>query len=112
MKWCDLNTAVIWWSSEPFAINYLSPKDGQMHRYFPDFIVHLKKKDGAAKTMLIEIKPEKQTRPPATPMRKSKKFLKEVETWGVNQAKWKAAETLCKTKGWEFVKMTEKALGL
>jgi hypothetical protein len=31
-----------------------------------------------------------------------------VATWGINQAKWAAAEIYCKERGWEFVKITER----
>jgi hypothetical protein len=33
-------------------------------------------------------------------------------TWGVNSAKWKAAREFCKDRGYEFVIITEKELGL
>ena len=38
----DKHPDVIWWSSEEVTIPYISPIDGRPHRYFPDFIVHLK----------------------------------------------------------------------
>lgn len=33
-------------------------------------------------------------------------------TWGVNEAKWKAAEEYCKDRGWKFIIMTEHELGI
>jgi hypothetical protein len=33
-------------------------------------------------------------------------------TWGVNEAKWKAADAYCKDRGWKFVVVTEKDLGI
>jgi len=33
-------------------------------------------------------------------------------TWGVNQAKWKAAKEYCEKKGWEFRILTEKELNI
>jgi hypothetical protein len=57
-------------------------------------------KNGEIKIVLIEIKPEIQTKPPQrkqTPTGKpTRRFLNEVSTWGVNQAKWKAAEKYAK----------------
>jgi hypothetical protein len=42
----------------------------------------------------------------------SKKYLAEVSTWGVNKAKWEAADSFCKDKGWKFQIMTEQELGI
>ena len=39
-------------------------------------------------------------------------YYTEVATWGVNQAKWKAAEEYCMDRGWEFRVITEDHLGL
>ena len=61
MKWLDENPSVIWWASEELIIRYKSPIDQKMHRYFPDFIVRLKQKNGTESTVVIEIKPQKQT---------------------------------------------------
>ena len=100
------------WASEELIIPYKSPVDGRYHRYFPDFLVKYKDKTGATKTMLIEIKPDHQTKPPVQPQRKTKRFINEVMTYGVNQAKWKAAEEYCLDRGWEFRVLTEQHLGL
>jgi hypothetical protein len=35
-----------------------------------------------------------------------------VLTWGKNEAKWKAAREYAKDRGWEFVILTEKELGI
>ena len=43
MKWFDDNENIIWWSSEELSIPYLNPIDQKMHRYFPDFIIKVKK---------------------------------------------------------------------
>ena len=42
----------------------------------------------------------------------SRRYLNEVKTWGINEAKWKAAEEYCKDRGWKFKIMTEKELGV
>jgi hypothetical protein len=93
-------------------IPYVSPVDKRYHRYFPDFLVKYKDKNGVQKTMLIEVKPDNQTKPPPIPKRKTKRFIQEVMTYGVNQAKWKAAEEYCLDRGWEFRVLTEDHLGL
>lgn len=111
MKYLDDNPAVIWWASEELPIPYVSPVDNKVHRYFPDFIVRTKRKDGSEQTSILEVKPHKQTLMPEQ-KRKTKRYLAEVATYAVNQAKWKAADLFCKEHGWQFQLITEKELGL
>jgi hypothetical protein len=112
MNWLDRNDNIVSWNSEELIIPYVSPADNRFHRYFPDFLVKLKTKDGKFKTMLIEIKPKKQTVPPEPRKRVTKQYINEVVTYGVNQAKWQAANEFCLDRGWEFRVMTEDDLGL
>lgn len=111
MKNFDGNPSVIWWASEEMFVKYVSPIDKRVHRYFPDFVVRLKKKDGKEVTMMLEVKPEKQTKPPKQ-SRKTRKMLAEVATYAINQEKWKAAELFCLEHGWQFKILTEKELGI
>lgn len=111
MKNFDENPSVIWWASEELFVKYVSPIDKKVHRYFPDFIVRVKKKDGKEATMMLEVKPEKQTKPP-TQSRKTRKMLVEAATYAINQEKWKAAELFCLEHGWQFKILTEKELGI
>lgn len=108
----DVDPNVIWWSSEETIIPYRSPVDNKVHRYFVDFTAKLKTAMGGTKTVLIEVKPYAQTQPPvlAEGKKKSKRYINEVMTWGVNSAKWKAAREFCKDRGFEFIIMTEKEL--
>ena len=62
--------------------------------------------------MMLEVKPKKQTQEPLQQRRVTKKYITEVATWGVNQAKWKAATEYCLDRGWEFKILTEDHLGL
>ena len=106
----DQDSNVIWWQSEETVIPYRSPMDGKIHRYFVDFTI--KTKD---KVMLIEVKPKSQTIPPVLKEGKSpktKRYINEVCTWGVNDAKWKAAREYCKDRNYEFVILTEDNLGI
>jgi hypothetical protein len=112
MSWLDRNADIISWASEELIIPYVSPVDSRTHRYFPDFIVKVKSKDGKTKTMIIEVKPKKQTKEPEKKKRVTKQYIQEVVTWGVNQAKWKAATEYCLDRGWEFKLITEDHLGL
>lgn len=108
MIYLDNHPEVISWSSEEIIVPYRSPVDNRVHRYFPDFLV--KKKDG--KTLLVEIKPRAQTKPPEIQNKKSRRYITEVMTWGVNQAKWKAAEEYCADRKWQFLVLTENELGI
>ena len=113
MNYCDTTDAVIEWQSEEFCIPYLSPVDNKVHRYFPDFLMKIKESTGEVKTYLIEIKPKKQTlEPEKNPKRKTKRWINEIYTWNINQAKWKAAEEYCKDRLYEFKILTEKELGI
>jgi hypothetical protein len=103
---------VIQWGSEEVVIPYISPIDGKVHRYFTDFIVKQLNTMGKKETLIIEVKPKAQTRPPEKKSRVTKRYLTEVKTWGVNQAKWKAANEFCKDRGWKFKIVTEDDLGI
>jgi len=107
---CDQN--VLHWSSEEIIIPYLSPVDNRWHRYFPDFLVKVKNRAGVVETIIIEIKPSKQTVAPQTKKRVTRQYIKEVATYGINEAKWKAADEYCKDRNWTFKLVTEKELGI
>lgn len=110
MVYCDRNEAILEWGSEEVIIPYISPLDGRRHRYFPDFYIKVRQKDGSIKKILIEVKPKKYCSPP-TSTRKTKRFVQEVRQWGVNQAKWEAAIEWCNDRGIEFKILTEDHLG-
>ena len=110
MQSLDDNLNVVRWASEEVVIPYLSPIDNRPHRYFVDFYVEAKLADGSIKKMLLEVKPAAQTKPPKAPKRKTKRYISEVMTYGVNEAKWKAAKEFCDEKGWEFRIITEAEL--
>jgi hypothetical protein len=112
MSWLDRNDSIVSWASEELIIPYISPVDGRKHRYFPDFLVKVKTRDGLLKTMILEVKPKKQTQRPEQRKRVTKQYINEVTTWGVNQAKWKAATEFCLDRGWEFKLLTEEHLGI
>ena len=105
MKYFDGNASVLKWSSEEIIIPYKSPIDGQWHRYYPDFWVKT-----ATGESVIEIKPKKQTVPPKQNPKHKRRYLREVKTWGINEAKWKAAEEVCEDRGWKWQIITEDIL--
>ena len=110
MVWCDKNENVLEWGSEEIVIPYISPLDNRMHRYFPDFYVRARTKTGGTQKFIIEIKPFKQTAPPQKQRRRTKRYITEVTTYAVNDAKWKAATEYCKDRRWQFKILTEKEL--
>ncbi len=112
MRYFDMNPSIISWASEELVIPYLSPIDNKTHRYFPDFLIQVRKKDDTTETYLLEVKPHKQTVVPEKRGKKSSRFLSESMTYAVNQAKWKAADTYCQKNGWFFKLITEYELGI
>lgn len=109
-KWLDDNPNVIQWQSEEFYIPYVSPVDNKVHRYFPDILAKIRGSDGRIKIYLIEIKPYSQSIEPKIQKRISKRYITEVCTYAINQAKWKAAKEFCVKKGYIFRVITEKDL--
>ena len=112
MKYCDSNTNILEWGSEEMYVWYRSPGDNRPHRYFPDFYIKAKESNGQINKYIIEVKPKKQTAPPAKPKRQTKGYLREAFEYARNQAKWKAANEWCIDRGFEFKVLTEKELGI
>ena len=112
MKWCDTNPSVEEWGSEIVVVPYISPVDRKIHRYFVDFYIKIRDKNGMIQKYLVEIKPEKFTKPPEIPKKKTKAFIDEVFQYGVNDAKWKAAFEYCQDRNMKFIILTEKDLGI
>lgn len=112
MKYLDDHQDVIWWASEEVVVPYRSPVDGKIHRYFPDFLLRKKNRDGIIETVMVEIKPLDQTKEPIKRKTINKAYINEVMTWGVNQAKWKAAREYCDDRRWKFMIITEKELNI
>jgi hypothetical protein len=110
MVWCDKNENVLEWGSEEIVIPYVSPVDNRVHRYFPDFYVRARTRTGRTQRFIIEVKPSKQTIPPKKQKRVTKRFLNEVKTYAVNDAKWKAAREYCADRKMEFMILTEHEL--
>ena len=112
MKYCDTNINILEWGSEEMYVWYRSPVDNRAHRYFPDFYIKAKESNGKIKKYIIEVKPKRQTKPPAKPKRQTKGYLREAFEYAKNQAKWKAANEWCIDRGFEFKVLTENELGI
>jgi hypothetical protein len=105
-KYLDNNPNVKCWNSEEVIIPYRCQTDNKIHRYFIDLFFETV--DG--QKFLIEIKPEKETKEPKIPKRKTKRFLNEVLTWGKNQSKWESAKMYAENNNMVFSIWTEKTL--
>jgi len=115
MVFCSMNDNIIKVNSEGMKVKYYNPVTSKISNYYLDFMMETK--DG--KIWLVEIKPYAQTLPPKPPRKNTKNlqkaqalYVKAIETYAINQAKWEATEALCKKNGWFFKIITEKELGL
>lgn len=105
----DLHPDIIGWASEEISIPYPKPQmDGSYSRgmYVPDLFIVKRNRNGGIDRELIEIKPDKYTKPSRA--RKPLLKLQEQYQYTVNQHKWAAAEEWCKQYGITFRIMTEK----
>tara|TARA_B100001287_G_scaffold246423_1_gene224360 strand:+ start:863 stop:1336 length:474 start_codon:yes stop_codon:yes gene_type:complete len=113
MKMCDNREDIVKWASEPVEIKYWSSIDKKEHKYFPDFYIKVKKKDGYEES-LIEIKPSSHLKKPAPPTKNSKQALKNykflAEQFVKNRDKYRYAKEWAQSRGFRFVVMTEKSL--
>lgn len=110
MNYFDLHPDVLEWSSEEFCIPYVSPLDNRVHRYFPDFFVRKRNRDGKEESLVIEIKPLYQTKAPVKKQRVTRQYINEVKNWGINNAKWQAAKQFCLDRNWGFQILTEREI--
>ena len=62
LKFFDTNPSILRYASEEIAIPYLKPTDGKIHKYYPDFLIIYKDKQGNIKKELLEVKPMKEVR--------------------------------------------------
>lgn len=109
-NYLDKHRSVLAWSSEEVIVGYRSPVDGKQHRYFVDVWLKVQQEDGTSKEILVEIKPADQCKPPKVQQRKTRRYLEEVSTWGINQAKWEAATEFASRRGMTFTLLTERDL--
>jgi hypothetical protein len=72
----------------------------------------VKETNGTIKKYIIEVKPERQTRPPVPGKKKQKTLITEALAYEKNIAKWNAAKEWCEDRGIVFRIITEKELGI
>lgn len=112
MDFLDRRDDILRWNSEEVVIPYRSSIDGRIHRYFVDFWVEKLDRNGNKSVVLVEVKPYKETVEPKKQKKMTKSYLYEVKNWAVNTSKWKAAHEYCQDRGWKFMLMTERELGI
>lgn len=99
MRWCEANENVEWFSSEELVIPYKCKTDGLPHRYFVDFVIKFKN----GRTVIVEVKPSAQCKPPKTGRGRKKQVLnEEIMTWAKNVSKWEAAKQYAEKMGYQF----------
>lgn len=105
MKWLDRNDGVIGWFSE-YPIPYINLLDEHRHTYYVDFLIHFKN----GQKLLVEVKPEYQTKLPEKKSRVTKKYVTETMTYAKNVSKWVYAKEWAKKRGYGFKVFTENEL--
>jgi hypothetical protein len=105
-KYCEDNNDIKAWNSEGVIIPYICATDRRRHKYHMDLCIEYT--DGTI--VLVEIKPDKQTRMPKVPKRKTKKYLAECMAYAKNESKWNAAVAFAKKNNVKFEIWTEFTL--
>lgn len=105
-RWCENQKDVVKWGSEELVIPYVCATDNKVHRYFPDLVIEMEN----GKKIVVEIKPDVQTKPPKKPSRRTKRYINESMTYIKNQSKWQATVEFCENNGLEFQIWTEHTL--
>jgi hypothetical protein len=111
MLYFDRTDNILEWQSEELFVPYKHPIDGRIHRYFPDFLIKVLNKDKKVETIMVEVKPFKETKEPKIQTRKTRRYINEVKTYAINTYKWKYAREYCADRRWKFIIITEKELG-
>lgn len=94
---CDNNSSVQNWASEPVRIPYRDPLTGKSTVYVPDFLITYVDKNTKKHVEMIEIKPANQTmieQVGKNPYNQAQ-FVK-------NMAKWESAKKWCASQGIRF----------
>ena len=111
MKYFDGNPSILQWASEEVVIPYYDTATKKVRRYFPDFLIKVKDKNGQSKTHLIEVKPSKDLKPPISVQGKKKStVLYEMKTYLMNRDKFASAREWCSDRGIQFDIWTEKEI--
>lgn len=99
IQYCENNSNIVRWASEPIKIPYYSRLDKKECNYYPDYI--LENKQG--NKVIVEVKPYNQT---LKPDMTDTSWLK--EQWIKNIDKWTAAKKFAEDHDMKFIIVTEK----
>lgn len=101
IAWLENNRSVKLWGSECVCVPYISPIDGKVHKYYPDFAVLME----SGEKIIIELKSKAQTQPPKPGEDSwfSREYIK-------NKAKWSAVKKFCDNRGFKFWVLTEDTI--
>jgi hypothetical protein len=110
--YCDTNERILAWSSEPMEIPYLNPIDREIKPYNVDFYVRVDKGEGKYSEFIVEVKPSRQLKQPQSPVgrvteKKMESYTNAMKMYLINLAKFKAAKDFAKSRGWDFIVVTE-----
>lgn len=118
-KYCDITEEIIKWSSEPnfppFPIKYENPITKTLRNYYVDFYIKLKDQFDNEKDYIVEVKPNKDLKPPKPltgnkTLKKIKSYNKGLETFIINKAKSIAAQDFAQKMNYEYMIVTEDFL--
>jgi hypothetical protein len=112
MQFFDINQSVVKWGSESCVIPYIDPtRENSEHRYFVDFNMTIRQKDGTLQQFMVEVKPSAQcVMPRKTAKSNPEAYKTRLETYMRNMAKWKFANAAAAKRGMKFLIITEKNL--
>jgi len=99
IQYCENNSNIVKWASEPIKIPYYSRLDKKECNYYPDYILENKK----GNKVIVEVKPYNQTLKPDLT---DTAWLK--EQWIKNIDKWTAAKAFAEAHDMKFIIVTEK----
>ena len=99
IQYCENNSNIVKWASEPIKIPYYSRLDQKECNYYPDYILENKK----GNKVIVEVKPYNQT---IKPDMTDTAWLK--EQWIKNIDKWTAAKKFAEEHDMKFIIVTEK----
>lgn len=112
--WLDTNKNVVSWGSEVIQIKYFNKNDGKQHIYWVDVYMEMMHQDGMVRKHIIEVKPEKKTKPPKIPKNKTRKAMFNYQyalaEYNQNQSKWEEARRWASSHNMVFSVVTEEAL--
>lgn len=116
LNYFDMNDNVVRYCYEPFFIPYQKPifENNKIHfeerKYYVDFIVEIRQKNGELKKYIVEVKSKSETEVPKQPKKMTfknrQRLMEENKTFMVNKCKWETAATWARAHGAEFIHLT------